>query len=40
MEVYMEVQAVIVQKRVDEMNAAQAALEAKNNEETKIEIAQ
>ncbi|XP_008208702.1 mitochondrial import inner membrane translocase subunit Tim10 B [Nasonia vitripennis] len=38
MEVYMEVQAAIVQKRIDEMNAAQAAIEAKSAEEQNVEV--
>lgn len=34
----MEVQSVIVQKRIEEMNAAQQAMEASNQEQSKVEV--
>lgn len=34
----MEVQAVILRKRAEEMNAAQIALDAKNSEQPNVEV--
>lgn len=36
----MEVQANIVQKRIEEMNAAQAALESQNQTQSTLEVPQ
>lgn len=40
MEVFMEVQATIVQKRVDEMNAQAALIDAQNQTENISEVSQ